>query len=65
MVQILDVTPDLAKAQNAEAGASKFCPGCGHGMILKTLAHTLDDLNLQEKQYLAVTLAVRFYPGTI
>ncbi len=30
MVQILDVTPDLAKAQNAEAGASKFCPGCGH-----------------------------------
>lgn len=49
MVQILDVTPDLAKAQNAEAGASKFCPGCGHGMILKTLAHTIDDLNLQEK----------------
>ncbi len=49
MVKILDVTPDLAKAQNAEAGASKFCPGCGHGMILKTLAHTIDDLNLQEK----------------
>ncbi len=49
MVQILDVTPDLAKAQNAEAGASKFCPGCGHGMILKSLAHTIDDLNLQEK----------------
>ncbi len=49
MVQIRDVTPDLAKAQNAEAGASKFCPGCGHGMILKTLAHTIDDLNLQEK----------------
>ncbi len=49
MVQTLDVTPDLAKAQNAEAGASKFCPGCGHGMILKTLAHTIDDLNLQEK----------------
>ena len=49
MIQTLDVNPDLAKAQNAEAGASKFCPGCGHGMILKTLAHTLDDLNLQEK----------------
>ena len=49
MVQTLDVTPDIAKAQNPEAGASKFCPGCGHGMILKTLAHTIDDLNLQEK----------------
>ena len=43
MIQTLDVNPDLAKAQNAEAGASKFCPGCGHGMILKTLAHTIDD----------------------
>ena len=26
MVQIRDVTPDLAKAQNAEAVASKFAP---------------------------------------
>ena len=65
MVQILDVTPDLAKAQNAEAGASKFCPGCGHGMILKTLAHTIDDLNLQEKLFLAAISVVRFFPGII
>ena len=36
MITTLDVKPDLAKSQNAAAGASKFCPGCGHGMILKT-----------------------------
>ena len=48
MITTLDVKPDLAKAQNAEAGASKFCPGCGHGMILKTLAKTIDELELKE-----------------
>ena len=49
MITTLDVKPDLAKAQNAEAGASKFCPGCGHGMILKTLAKTIDELELKER----------------
>ena len=48
MITTLDVKPDLANAQNADAGASKFCPGCGHGMILKTLAKTIDELELKE-----------------
>ncbi len=49
MITTLDVKPDLAKAQNAQAGASKFCPGCGHGMILKTLAKSIDELELNER----------------
>ena len=49
MITTLDVKPDLANAQNAAAGASKFCPGCGHGMILKTLAKTIDELELKER----------------
>lgn len=49
MVQTLTLPPQLPNAQNAEAGASKFCPGCGHGMILKTLAFAIDDLNLKER----------------
>jgi len=49
MVQTLDLEPIIAKSQDASAGASKFCPGCGHGMVLKTLANTIDDLNLQQK----------------
>ncbi len=49
MVETLELKPNLAKAQNAKVGASKFCPGCGHGMILKTLANTIDDLELHER----------------
>ena len=49
MAQILSVQPDLPKAQNKEAGASKFCPGCGHGIILKSLAGAIDDLGIHEK----------------
>ena len=49
MPEVLTLPPDLPKAQNAEVGASKFCPGCGHGMILKTLASTIDELDLKQK----------------
>lgn len=49
MTEVLKVPPRLPKAQNAEAGASKFCPGCGHGITLKTLAFAIDDLGLHEK----------------
>ncbi|HSA06285.1 MAG TPA: thiamine pyrophosphate-dependent enzyme [Candidatus Gastranaerophilales bacterium] len=49
MPQLLELAPKLPKAQNVDAGASKFCPGCGHGMILKTLAFAIDELNLQDR----------------
>ncbi len=49
MPQLLNLEPNLPQAQNKEPGASKFCPGCGHGMILKTLAFAIDDLNLHER----------------
>ncbi len=49
MTEVLTLPPNLPNAQNAEVGASKFCPGCGHGMILKSLAWAIDDLNLKEK----------------
>ena len=38
MSEILTLPPKLPKSQNAEVGASKFCPGCGHGITLKALA---------------------------
>src|SRR3989339_1168988 len=49
MPSVLTVPPKLPQAQFAEAGASKFCPGCGHGMTLKTLAFAVDELNLHER----------------
>lgn len=27
----------------------KFCPGCGHGMVLKALGHAVDELGIQER----------------
>ncbi len=49
MAEVLNLPPELPKARNEEAGASKFCPGCGHGMILKTLAQCIDELELNER----------------
>ena len=49
MTELLTMPPKLPDAQNAEVGASKFCPGCGHGMILKSLAWAIDDLGLKQK----------------
>jgi len=49
MQQILDMPPKLPQAQNPDVGASKFCPGCGHGITLKTLAFAIDELNLHER----------------
>jgi len=49
MSEVLTLQPSLPKAQDASAGASKFCPGCGHGMVLKTLAFAIDDLNIHER----------------
>ena len=49
MPELLTLPPRLPKAQNEEVGASKFCPGCGHGMILKTLAFAIDEMELKDK----------------
>lgn len=49
MTEVLTLAPNLPDSQSKTVGASKFCPGCGHGMILKSLAFAIDDLNLKEK----------------
>ena len=49
MAEILTLPPNLPKAQNAEVGASKFCPGCGHGITLKALALAVDELGIKQK----------------
>ena len=49
MSEILTLPPKLPKSQNAEVGASKLCPGCGHGITLKALAKAIDELGIQQK----------------
>jgi 2-oxoglutarate ferredoxin oxidoreductase subunit beta len=56
MSQLLEIAPRLPKAQDESAGASKFCPGCGHGMILKTLAFAIDELGLAERTIFGVDI---------
>jgi 2-oxoglutarate ferredoxin oxidoreductase subunit beta len=31
---------------------SKYCPGCGHGVIHRLIAETIDELGLQERSIL-------------
>ena len=49
MAELLNLPPNLPKSINAEVGASKFCPGCGHGITLKSLANAVDELNMKQK----------------
>ena len=49
MAELLNLPPNLPKSQNAEVGASKFCPGCGHGITLKSLGNAIDELGIKQK----------------
>lgn len=49
MSGIIDIAPKVPQSQNTEVGASKFCPGCGHGMVLKTLCFSIDELEIQDR----------------
>ncbi|NPV93123.1 MAG: 2-oxoglutarate synthase [Firmicutes bacterium] len=37
----------MPKSWNRENKPHKFCPGCGHGMVLKALGEAIDELGIQ------------------
>ncbi|QNO14976.1 2-oxoglutarate synthase [Alkalicella caledoniensis] len=41
--------PLVPKSWNMETKPHKFCPGCGHGLVLKALGEAIDELGIQEK----------------
>ncbi len=41
--------PIVPKSWNLESKPHKFCPGCGHGLVLKALGEAIDELGLQDK----------------
>ena len=43
------MTPALPKSWNKATKPHKFCPGCGHGIILKCLGEAIDELNIQDR----------------
>lgn len=41
------VQPAMPKSWRADTKPHKFCPGCGHGMILKALGQAIDETGIQ------------------
>ena len=41
--------PNMPVCFRQETKAHKFCPGCGHGLVLKALGEVIDELGIQEK----------------
>ncbi|MHB1419705.1 MAG: thiamine pyrophosphate-dependent enzyme [Bacillota bacterium] len=42
-----NVLPHMPKAWRMETKPHKFCPGCGHGLVLKALGEAIDELGIQ------------------
>jgi 2-oxoglutarate ferredoxin oxidoreductase subunit beta len=45
----MEVMPKIPKSWNLETKPHKFCPGCGHGMVLKALGQAIDELGIQDR----------------
>jgi 2-oxoglutarate ferredoxin oxidoreductase subunit beta len=41
--------PNMPKSWRAETKPHKFCPGCGHGLVLKALGEAIDELGIQDR----------------
>lgn len=45
----MDIQPKMPKSWNAATKPHKFCPGCGHGLILKALGQVIDEMGIQDR----------------
>ena len=43
----MSVQPAMPKSWRADTKPHKFCPGCGHGLVLKALGQAIDELGIQ------------------
>lgn len=43
------IEPQMPRSWNRKNKPHKFCPGCGHGMVLKALGEVIDELGIQSK----------------
>lgn len=41
--------PNMPKSWRVETKPHKFCPGCGHGLVLKALGEAIDELGIQDR----------------
>ena len=43
------IAPKMPKSWRLETKPHKFCPGCGHGLVLKALGEAIDELGIQDR----------------
>lgn len=43
------VQPKLPKCYKIETKPHKFCPGCGHGIVLRAIGEAIDELGIQDR----------------
>jgi 2-oxoglutarate ferredoxin oxidoreductase subunit beta len=48
--------PPFPKCWDPQTKPHRFCPGCGHGISLKTLGWVIDDLNLKFQTILGIDI---------
>lgn len=50
------IEPRVAKVLNMDSKPSNFCPGCGYGIILKTLGEVLDEMELAPRTVFGIDI---------
>lgn len=45
----MSIQPAMPKCWRRDNKPHKFCPGCGHGLVLKALGQAIDELEIQNK----------------
>ncbi|MEW5953708.1 MAG: thiamine pyrophosphate-dependent enzyme [Bacillota bacterium] len=45
----MSVQPAMPKCWRVESKPHKFCPGCGHGLVLKAIGQAIDELGIQDR----------------
>ncbi len=45
----MDLQPKMPKCWNLASKPHKFCPGCGHGLVLKAMGQAIDELGIQDR----------------
>jgi len=48
------LSPNLPKCYKLSSKPSKFCPGCGHSIVLKTLGQVIDGFDISKKSIIGV-----------
>ena len=55
-VELTNIAPPMPACWRKETKTHKFCPGCGHGIVLKALGEAIDELGIQDRVIFTVDI---------